>query len=86
MKILLETIAIKNEPDTITLIMDANMITEIFQYIKADQFFANYLPHIKNYKRKISGKNGKGQPLAFTDQEVEQVKQAVKNLLSDLSK
>jgi hypothetical protein len=58
---------------------------QIFQYIKADQFFPAYLPHIKNYKRKISGRNGRGNPLEFSQAEKQQIKAALKKLFHDLN-
>lgn len=39
---------------------------KIFEYIKADKFFPKYAPGVKNYKHKIRGKNGRGNPLEFT--------------------
>jgi len=52
----------------------------IFHYIKADPFFKDYLPHIKNYKNKIRGKNGRGNPLAFTQAEEKEIRKAVKEI------
>ena len=58
----------------------------IFKYVKADQFFQAYLPNIKNYKRKISGRNGRGNPLEFSEAERQQIKAALKKLFADLSR
>jgi hypothetical protein len=58
---------------------------DIFRYIKADQFFPAYCPDIVNYKRKISGRNGRGNPLDFTEQERKQIKQGLKKLFKDLN-
>lgn len=41
----------------------------IWTYIKAEKFFPEYCPEIKNYKRKISKKNGRGNPVDFTKEE-----------------
>lgn len=60
-------------------------MTNIWTFIKADKFFPEYLPEIKNYKRKISGKNGRGNHLEFTEQEKKQIKAALKKLLRDHS-
>lgn len=49
----------------------------IWTYIKADSFFRDYLPHIKNYRHKIRRKNGRGNPLEFTDDEKKQIKEAL---------
>lgn len=59
---------------------------EIFTYIKADRFFAAYLPHIKNYKYKILGYNSRGNPVDFSPQEKEQIKKGLKQLFKDLQK
>lgn len=58
----------------------------IWQYIKADQFFPTYCPEIKNYKRKISGKNGRGNPVEFTAEEKRQIKKGLKRLATDMQK
>ena len=55
----------------------------IWKYIKADSFFKDYLPLIKNHKRKISGRSGKGQALEFSTQEKKKIKQALRKLLSE---
>lgn len=56
----------------------------IWKYIKADSFFRDYLPNIKNYKRKISGKSGKGQPLEFSSTEKKEIKAAIVRLLKNI--
>lgn len=56
----------------------------IWKYIKADSFFKDYLPSIKNHKRKISGRSGKGQPLEFSSLEKKEIKAALRKLLSEL--
>lgn len=57
-----------------------------WKYIKADQFFPAYCPDIKNYKRKITGMNGRGNPAEFTQQERKQIKEGLKKLFKDISK
>jgi hypothetical protein len=56
----------------------------IWKYIKADSFFADYLPHIKSHKHKIRGKNGRGNPTGFTDKEKAEIKAALIKLLKNL--
>jgi hypothetical protein len=56
-----------------------------FNFIKADKFFPEYLPHIKNYKRKISGKNGRGNPVEFSPSELSEIKGAIKKMAKDLT-
>jgi len=53
----------------------------IFNYIKADQFFPKFCPQIKSYKHKIRGKNGRGNPLKFTEAEKKEIKEALKLLM-----
>lgn len=57
----------------------------IWNYIKADTFFKEYLPNIKSYKHKIRGKNGRGNRLSFTDDEKRQIKAALKKMVNDIS-
>ena len=56
----------------------------IWNYIKADTFFTVYLPTLKNYKHKIRGKNGRGNPIDFSPDERLQIKQALYALFTDL--
>jgi hypothetical protein len=56
-----------------------------WNYIKADTFFREYLPHIKSYKHKIRGKNGRGNPVDFSDDEKKQIKEAVKKMCRDIT-
>jgi hypothetical protein len=56
----------------------------IWNYIKADTFFREYLPQIKSYKHKIRGKNGRGNPVEFSAAEKKQIKAALKSLFKDL--
>jgi hypothetical protein len=57
----------------------------IWQYIKADQFFPKYCPEISNYKRKISGRNGRGNPVEFTAEELKAIKKGLKKLFKEIS-
>lgn len=58
---------------------------DIFEFIKAAKFFPAYLPHIKDWKKKMTGKNGRGNPTDFTNQEKNEIKQALNKLFKDLS-
>ena len=58
----------------------------IWEYIKADTFFREYLPNIKSYKHKIRGKNGRGNPVEFSAAEKKQIKDALKSLFKDLGR
>jgi hypothetical protein len=54
------------------------------QRIKADKFFPAYLPHIKSYKHKIRGFNGRGNPTDFSEQEKAEIQKALSMLFKDL--
>lgn len=56
-----------------------------WEYIKADSFFRDYLPHIKSYKHKIRGFNGRGNPTDFSEAEKKEIKTALKKLFKDLN-
>lgn len=53
----------------------------IWKYIKADSFFADYLPHIKSHKFKIRGSNSRNNPAQFSDREKKEILQALKELI-----
>lgn len=55
----------------------------IWEYIKADSFFRDYLPNIKSYKHKIRGKNGRGNPIDFSKYEKKAIRAATKKMLKD---
>jgi len=40
---------------------------QIFIYIKAAKFFPKYAPMVIDWKKKLSGKNGRGNPLDFSE-------------------
>jgi hypothetical protein len=56
----------------------------IWKFIKADQFFPKYCQHIKSYKHKIRGKNGRGNPVAFSEQDLKEIKKGLRQLFADL--
>jgi hypothetical protein len=56
----------------------------IWDFIKADTFFREYLPNVKSYKHKIRGKNGRGNPADFSDSEKAEIKKALSKLFKDL--
>lgn len=57
----------------------------IWKYIKADAFFATYLPNIKSYKYKIRGFNSRNNPVNFSDKENKEIKKALKKLFKDIT-
>lgn len=60
------------------------MKDKIFNYINAAAFFSEYLPHIKSYKHKLRGKNGRGNVVDFTDKEKKEINAALKKLFKEL--
>lgn len=74
-------IDLTGEENILAKIIDLN----IWKYIKADQFFKDYLPHIKSYKFKIRGKNSRNNPTDFSEAEKKEIKTALKKLFKDLA-
>jgi len=58
----------------------------IWNYIKGSNFFPKYAPQVKNWKKKMSGLNGKGKPIEFNHSDTEQIKKGLKQLILDLTK
>jgi hypothetical protein len=58
----------------------------IWKFIKADTFFKERLPKIKSYKHKIRGKNGRGNPVDFNQDEKLQINAELKKLVKELTK
>jgi len=52
----------------------------IWKYIKADSFFADFLPHIKSHKFKIRGFNSRNNPIDFSKEELKEINAALKRL------
>lgn len=55
----------------------------IWTFIKADQFFPTYLPNLKNYKRKISKRDGRGNPVDFSPKEKKEIRVALKKMIKE---
>lgn len=59
------------------------MAKNLWTFIKADSVFKELLPDIKNHKNKIRGKNGRGNPIEFTNEEKKKINKAVAKMLKD---
>jgi len=59
-------------------------MANIFNFIKAAKFFPMYTPEIKDWKKKMTGKNGRGNPIEFSEAEKIKIRAALKLLLKDL--
>lgn len=57
----------------------------IFTYIKAAQFFPNYAPSVIDWKKKMTGKNGRGNPVEFSPADNKAIKAGLKELFKDIS-
>lgn len=55
----------------------------IWDYIKADPFFAKYLPQIKSHKFKIRGLNSRDNATEFTKEEKKLIKDAIKKMIKE---
>ena len=56
----------------------------IWNYIKAANFFPAYCHKIKDWKKKMTGKNGRGNPIEFSKEDKKIIKQGLKKLMSEL--
>jgi len=57
----------------------------IFNFIKAANFFPQYCPEIKDWKKKMTGRNGRGNPLSFSPADNKAIKAGLKQLFKDIS-
>ena len=55
----------------------------LWTFVKADSVFKELLPEIKSHRHKIRGKNGRGNPVDFTDEEKKKINKAVSKMLKD---
>jgi hypothetical protein len=60
------------------------MVNSIWDYIKASKFFPTYCPDIKDWRKKMTGKNGRGNPLSFSQVDRNEIKVGMKKLFADL--
>ncbi len=60
-------------------------MTDIFKYIKAAQFFPAYAPQVRDWKKKLSGKNGRGNPTGFTDDDRTAIRDGLQDLIKSLA-
>lgn len=57
---------------------------KIWNYIKADTFFKDYLPQIKSHKFKIRGSNSRNNPVSFSRTEKRQIKDAIRQMIKEV--
>lgn len=58
---------------------------EVFKYIVANKFFPQYAPRVKSWKHKLRGKNGRGNPIEWSEQDKADIKAGLKKLFTHLS-
>lgn len=56
----------------------------LFDYIKANNFFPKYAPSVKDWKKKMTGKNGRGNPIDFTEQDKKEITAGINKMIKDL--
>jgi len=61
-------------------------LLQAFEFVKAYFFFPKYCPGIKNYKNKMAGRNGKGRPLTFTQEDLAKINAGLWKLVKDTEK
>lgn len=57
----------------------------IFTYIKAEKFFPKYANTVTNWRHKLAGKNGRGAPLSFTEEDNKAIQKGIKKLFKDIT-
>ena len=57
----------------------------IFNYIKAAKFFPKYAPEVKDWKKKLTGKNGRGNFIEFSVSDNKAIKAGVKVMTKELN-
>lgn len=55
----------------------------LFNFIKAANFFPIYANDVKDWKKKMTGKNGRGNPLEFSEEDKKIIKSGLKRFVSD---
>ena len=58
----------------------------IWKQIKSIHFFPTYCPNVVDWRKKVTGKNGRGNPLDFTPSDKAAIKAGVDRLCRDLKK
>jgi hypothetical protein len=56
----------------------------IFKHIKAAQFFPNYATGVTDWKKKLSGRNGRGNPLDFSEADKVEIRAGLRVLIKEI--
>lgn len=73
----------KQEKETINKALKQIPSLNPWRYIKAEKFFQDFLPDLKNFKKKIVGRNTRGNPISFTEKETQDIINAIEKLISN---
>ena len=57
---------------------------QLFRLVPARPFFTDYAPMVTRYYQKLHGKNGRGEPLDFSEQDIKNIKKGLKQLSADI--
>jgi len=55
-----------------------------WKFIKAANFFPAYAPSVKDWRKKMTGKNGRGNPIDFSKEDNKAIQSGIKKLFKDL--
>ena len=58
------------------------MAVNMFEIVKANQFFSRYAPEVKSYKQKCVGVDGRGKPITWTEADKKAIAKGKKDLLN----
>lgn len=56
---------------------------EILKYLSAKNFFTDYAKSVKNYKHKMRGKDGNGNPIEFSQDDKKLIASGLKKMVAD---
>jgi len=57
---------------------------KLFKFITAKFFFPVYAPEVRDWMKKCSGKNGRGNPLIFSEADIKAIRKGLKEFSRDL--
>jgi hypothetical protein len=57
---------------------------KLTDYVVAKRFFPTYCAGIRSWQHKLRGRNGRGNPMTFSDQDRKVIRRGLDNLIADL--
>lgn len=61
-------------------------LMKIWHHVIGKTFFPKYAPKVKNYQHKMRGKNGRGNPVDFSEEDVKHIMKGIDKMYKDLKK